>query len=452
MINVTPPVLPLTPTQFQRALRTGHGRAMQTVLQHGAVGLEAHLLHACVWCPVFDAQCEEPRAGWIVEMVCHAALAACAVEAIATAEVQANSAVTLRDRWHRASILAALARRGVSRARELLYTLLSREPGSSDVVGATEIVELDGEAGLVMVARRFGEWLAEDPEFWASDQPLYVFDEREEPGAARAVLNRVRAQEPYVDRYLESLEPKQGDETATGRRRTERLKNISAAEVVATVRASPPEPCNWLSGWGRHVPAAQRSLVFDALLDEDEPRLIARFLTAFTLSGPPRFDERLVHWLDSPDQEVRDLSMRVLAHVAHVRVREVAITRLASGSSARGTVRLLRNTFVSGDHRFIEAALRADGTDDDVHWLLMDVLDVFEAHPVPEAVPSLCFVVEHTPCSHCRTNALRRLVELDAVPAWMEAEAHLDACNEIRSVVAAIGQSRKRAHDADGPP
>lgn len=37
MIEVHPPVLPLTPAQFQRALQTGHGRAMEVVLRHGSV-------------------------------------------------------------------------------------------------------------------------------------------------------------------------------------------------------------------------------------------------------------------------------------------------------------------------------------------------------------------------------------------------------------------------------
>lgn len=409
---------------------------MQTVLHHGVAGLEVTLLHACAWNPVFDAQCEESRAGFIAEMVSHAGLGERAVEVIHTAEVERSPAATLWDRRHRAAVLAALARRAVPEARERLYGMLSREPGSPDVVGAEPIVELDGAAGLVVVARRLGAWLAEDPDFWASDQLLYDFGEG--PGAARAVLDGVRAQEPSVERFLASLEARERREPRSVVGRAGRMEKMSAADVIALVRADPPDRCIWLSGY-RPRDVRERGLVFDAMLEESDPARVTRFLRVFVRYGPPRFDERLLEWATSPDGEVNELATRVLAHVSHPRVRELAIGRLAAGDAPRGTVRLFQSTFSAGDHKWVEGALRADGSDDDVHWRLMEVIDVFEAHPVPEAAPSLCFVAEHTPCSHCRLIALRVLVALDALPEWMEDEARWDSSGEIRELVTVAG-------------
>lgn len=150
---------------------------------------------------------------------------------------------------------------------------------------------------------------------------------------------------------------------------------------------------------------------------------------------PHAFDEKLLTWAGSPDGDVSTLAMRVLAHVSHERVRELAIARVASASDPLGAVQLLKSNFVEGDHRLVEAALRVGDSADDLHGRLMDVLDLFEELPVPEAVPLLCFVVEHTPCSRCRLGALHVLVELDALPAWMVAEAQLDASEEIRELV-----------------
>jgi hypothetical protein len=452
VIDIDPPVLPLTPDRFQRALRTGHGRAKDHVLRHGAAGLEGPLLDACAWCSVYDPQCEESRAGWIVDMVSRAALGGRAVEAIEEASARPDPVATFWHRDHRCSVLQELAERSVPGARDLLYSMLSREPGTADVVGAAQIVELDGEAGLVTVARFLGRWLAQDPDFWVDNEVLDTFDERQGPGAGLAVLGRTRAEDPDVDRFLTELERRAREDRghlkmphrlAAGGRQSyaERMKSITAADVIALVRGDPPDRCLWLGGWGRCADADARSAVFAALLEEVESRRIARFLRVFARSGPPRLDERLLRWVDVREDGVGYLAVRVLAHVSDPRVRELAIQRLARAETARGAIPLLLRTFVPGDHQLIESALQDGGNDHELHSLLQDVVEVFEAHPVREAARSLWFAYEHTPCTNCRLRAMELLVSMAALTPWIVEEARLDASSEIRALV--------RDHDVD---
>lgn len=426
---------------------------MAHVLRYGAAGLEEALLHACAWCPVFDPQCEESRAGWIVDMVSRAALGERAVEAIEEARDRGAPAAAFWDLDHRCSVQKELAERAVPGARDLLHSMLARQPDTADIVGAEQIVELDGADGLMTVARRLGQWLAQDSSFLVDGEPIHVFDERHGQGAGLAVLARARAQDPDVARFLSRLEDATREDEGrlkvphrlapdARQRYVERVQSITAADVIALVRADPEDRCFWLNGWGRWADADARDLVFAALLEEVEPRRIARFLRVFSLCGPPRFDERLLGWVDVQEGDVSTRAVRVLAHVSDPRVRELAIRLLARTDTARGGVQLLRGSFLPGDHRLIEAALeersgvppeRVDETE--LHWLLMDVVELFEAHPSREAAPSVRFVYEHTPCANCRLKALEILASTESLTPWIVDEARLDASDEIRELM-----------------
>lgn len=447
MIRMTPPVLPLMPARFRRALRTGHGRAMQQLLRYGAAGFEKSLLHACAWCPVYDPQCEGDRAGWIVDMVSRVALGAQAVAVIRRAGERANRRATSWDRDHRCSVLKELAERSVPEARELLYSSLAREPGTADVVAARQIAELDGADGLMAVARRMGTWLAQDPYFWVDSELLDRVEELQGAGTAWAVLKQASADDANVARYLAAVEQQSRRSQASpqaptisipglGKGPAGRWVDVTAGEVIAHVRTDPPGLCAWLNHWGRSADADSRATVFAALLEEVEPRRVARFLRAFIYTGPPRFDDRLLAWIDAPEEDLSYFAGRVLSHVAHPRVREAALQMLSSGEAPDGAIPLLHQNFEPSDHELIEAVLQRPAADDDVLFSrLHDAVALFEAHPCPELAGSAWFVYEHSPCSCCRLRALKLLASTGTLPPWIADEARLDANEKIRSLV-----------------
>ncbi len=68
------------------------------------------------------------------------------------------------------------------------------------------------------------------------------------------------------------------------------------------------------------------------------------------------------------------------------------------------------------------------------HTMLYEALNVFEANAVPEATTALCFVYEHTPCTHCRARAATLLAGLASIPTWILEEAAFDASEEMRKL------------------
>lgn len=129
-----------------------------------------------------------------------------------------------------------------------------------------------------------------------------------------------------------------------------------------------------------------------------------------------------------------------------------------TASGGRLDVRqLLKQSFLPGDHLWIEAALqeRSDVPpeqvdEDELHWLLMDVVELFKAHPSREAAPSVGFVYEHTPCANCRQQALKLLVSTGSLPSWIADEARLDASGEIRELLEDHDAASGRRPPAEG--
>lgn len=402
------------------------------------------LLHAAAWCPVYDPQCEEERATWLVEMLASADLGKEAVNRIVVANQRQQS--TFWDRDHRCSVLKELARRGVPEARNQLYQMLSREDDTADVVGAEQIVELDGADGLLFVAEKLGEWLEMDPSFRVDDRILWAFDESEGTGAGIRVLSMVFEQTPAVARFLAALEHPPSIESATlmvprgltvdgKQQHVTRMKNISVEDVIAKVRADTSDRLYWLVSWGCHAESTDRDKIFETLLHESDPGRIAKYLRVFTRIGVPEYHPRFSDWLEMEKEDVRAIAVKVLSNMSDPRVRKHAIARLTRDENARHFILLLTKSFEPGDHRFLEAALRDIRDDHERHSMLYDLLTVFENNPVTHCTDSAVFIYENTPCTNCRMRALKLMMTMATSPSWILEELRFDSSAEIRSLV-----------------
>lgn len=433
------PTFPLSRAEFRRAIRTGHGRAMQHVLRGGGAGAGDELVEATGRHPAYDPQVAGPRAPWLVDMAVRLDLGARIVDAIR--REQPTLTQTFWDLDHRCSMLRELATRGVPGARELLYSMLAPIPGSVDVVAARQLVELDGADGLVFVARRLGEWLAADPCFWVDDELVRVLSQRDGSDSALAVLEAAAARDADVARYLGAVRrtSHERDPEASFEAFVERMRKITAEVVIRRVREDPEEMRIELGGWGRHVDDDARRSVFAALLEESRPSRIERFLRVFAGVGPPHLDDRLFTWAEADDEAIAWEAVGVLSNVTAPPVRELGLRILDIGRTAVRALRLLRRNFAAGDHRIIERTLVPLDDRYALHLWLADAIEVFRANPVGEGAPAVLFAYEYTPCENCRLDALKLLDTLGATPAWILEEARLDASEEIRVAVRGRG-------------
>jgi hypothetical protein len=98
-----------------------------------------------------------------------------------------------------------------------------------------------------------------------------------------------------------------------------------------------------------------------------------------------------------------------------------------------GAIDLLARNYMDGDNRIALRWFREEADRDTLHALGMDLIDFWQRHPDEETeAPMLRSLYEKGPCSFCRENAVRRLIELSALPDELRAECAWDANGDIR--------------------
>ncbi|NGZ87045.1 hypothetical protein [Duganella aceris] len=430
-MQITTPILPLTAGAFSSALRTGHGRAMQQVERYGAGGLEEKIIEACVFCLSYDPQCEADRAPWLCSILRHANLNGKAVEAIA-AMVREPPPEDRRDMDQRCAILKDLASNGSDEARRLLYSSLVRLSHTSDVIAADHIVALDGENGLIYVARQLGRWLRDDPDFCVDDYLIAQFEESAGDGRGLEALERAAEVHSDVATYLVGV--RKNREHLAGASNRFDASAYTGAQIVAHVQENPKDQCHWFRRWGAQADIDQREIVFADLLVSNEPEHVKRLFRCFAKTGVPRFDNRLLQWLTHSDEQVRWSAVKALAPVKHSELRQAAKSLIVDGDIASG-VALLVNNFEAGDFSTCADHLTQLEDADEAHHLVGEVLNLCEAHPGDEALDCLLYVYEYSPCSTCRRQAVKAMVATNTAPAWLITESAVDADPGTRGLV-----------------
>jgi hypothetical protein len=151
-LKIVPFQLPLGRDGFRDALAKGMGRAPMHVARFGAADREDLLVAACVDAVAYDAQTEDDRTPWLLEMIDRAGIEASFVPRVLTA---LGRGFVDKSHWSQLQLCRlalVFARRGYPDAREALYSAMHKNPRSSDIVAA--------DAGIAdeikKLAARFG--------------------------------------------------------------------------------------------------------------------------------------------------------------------------------------------------------------------------------------------------------------------------------------------------------
>lgn len=366
------------------------------------------------------------------------------------------------DYWHlsqRGTVLAALSVRGVPGAREAIDRLFieSRSKHPNEILGALDIIEVDGEQGLIQVCAVLGDEAYKNSSDTVSDWLLKNFDEGRGQGASLSALQAVRDHNPGVDRFLSAIEA----EKETARARKDRLKlaetpssdsvyasvprndrGLSAERVIEWIQNAPqiegPYPSSvegrgWLRGWGIKASEDSINQVIDALEATTSPIEQRRYLSVFSMRSMPRVSDRIVQLAEANDERVRSRAYAAFKNVSDLRIRDAAMRSLRGDFVKSGSLELFQSSYVRGDHEMIEDALVVPGDKDELHSVVFDVADICAKAKLTECLSLMLFVYEYSPCGNCRGKVVDTMVELDVIPRWVAEECRFDAMCDIRS-------------------
>jgi hypothetical protein len=192
-----------------------------------------------------------------------------------------------------------------------------------------------------------------------------------------------------------------------------------------------------LPRWTEHANDADRAESWRRLLVETDTRRILFRLWGWRRQTPPAMHPRLFELACHSDRFVRRNAATVLGQFEDARIRELAL-RLLRENPVRaidgGVLELLERNALDEDAARVGAALpRRASREVRMDWA-RGVHSLTEARRSPAWTPLLVRALEATPCRHCRSCALQRLVDRGAAEDAVLREALFDADEDTRRI------------------
>jgi hypothetical protein len=128
---------------------------------------------------------------------------------------------------------------------------------------------------------------------------------------------------------------------------------------------------------------------------------------------------------DEPD--VQCWAFNASEENTHPLIRDFAITKLRNGVCNHFIVGLFIKNYQPGDEQELLERIELPPDDCELHWLLMDVVDVLEANPGADCSELGVVAYASTPCDYCRFCASRLLHGRHVAPQWLMEECRFDS-------------------------
>jgi hypothetical protein len=421
-LEIHPPAYPLSRDAFKRALATGHGRALIHAQNFDVADYREDLLAAATTCLVYDTQIDGYREWWLARL--------CKAAGLIDAIIDLPPEGSAKDRAQRAAILKEFVRMGHRSALPKLYDMCSSDHPSDEITGCDELIEVDGEQGLIFVAKRLGAMLIRDPDFWIADWELTFFDERYGEGRGKAVLSEAALGDADIQAYLEKIRSYELKEEAGKTARPEAIEPVE--QILKLIKAS-TKRMSRLRSWGRRAALKDRAKIVDLLTTEDSPLVLINALLCLRSDGLPSFDGALLRLVFHADDDVRFEATQVFSRHDEPLVRSAGLALLNQGDLRSGT-QMLRLSARSADSEAILRAIGANEPGEDHHGILSNLIQLLEENDAIREPLIPLHIYEFSPCMLCRERAIEILIKWETCPQWVLDEAAQDASPDIRSL------------------
>jgi len=440
------PIKRLTREEFAAALRKGQGRAYLHVQRYGLEEVVDLVLEACIHNQIYDKYFESGRGDWLFSLFRNSPHSSKFRNAILDAlQTEKNP----KDLLQLTRLARNLADQGDKETRQVLGDVvyrIARDPSVEDWVGVWDWLDLEGETGLLNLARIYGQRLIAKPEgdvYWG------LLDLDEYP-RMKTIIDEYSQKDVAIKAYRDYLLIKQselapvesGIETGqVKRQRTRPRKEYTLAEILESARSQIKHRNYRYLSFGYHATAEELETIYNQLLIETDPVTIERLLWVFRRPKLPKLDEQIFGWANSPIEGLRSAAIVALSQMADERIHALAREKALSGSLVgvdNDALNLFRKNYEPGDADLIIQALAIlQPNIDDAHSLGISILELAEKYKDPGLEKAVLWTYENTPCAFCRFNTVRWLDEYQLLSDEQLFECQYDAEVDIQEFIEA---------------
>ena len=452
-------MIPLSREKFQDALEKGLGRAVQHVRVSRPEEVRDDLLNVSLHCLVFDAQCEGWRAPWLMEMFQITGETEFYRKPILERldEISDTELRKGRDFWQLYHFAKEFALRGDKEAHESVYRAFDRMIHDNFIEGSEELIELDGIAGLVYILEKTGQRIRDGFGFCNAKYDIESAEEKFGKETVQNAIETAKKQNEFVRLYFERAAMKDPyfDGPFVYR---ERLPDLSLREWTDQIMDEDfsdfeigDEDHPFLSldmrrrifvRVARKAETAELEYAFEKLMQTDNPMRQYCLLGIFAKRPMPRVEKKILDLIDSENVSLTWYAAQALSSTSHEWIREKGLELLQSDppqSNWYSGIELLENSFRPGDQRMIEKALVKNVFPDihSLHGAGLSLKHLIGSNPQESFADCCLWFYDQTPCSLCREDFVKHLVEKASAPPELLEECRDDCSEETRELVSA---------------
>lgn len=447
----------LTREEFAAALRKGQGRAFLHVLQYGLDDVADLVLEACIHNQIYDKYFESGRGDWLFSMFENSPRFKTFRDAILNAlKTERNP----KDLLQLTRLARNIAEQGNMEMRQALGEVVYRvaaDPSVQDWIGVWDWLDLEGETGLLELARIFGQRLIADPD----DDVYWGLLDRDDYPSMKAFLDEHYENDTAIKAYRDYLLIRQAElapvetgaeESKVSRRRKRSSKEYTLAEILESARSKNEHRSYRYLSFGYQASKEERETIYNQLLVETDPLTLERLLWVFRRRPLPGLDEKIFSWANSSIEGLRSAAIVALAQVSDEHVHALAREKAAAGSllgADNGALSLFRKNYDPSDADFINQALAAlEPGSDDAHSIGSDVIYLANNYKDIQLKQAVLWSYENTPCAFCRLGTIEWLNEYQLLPDELRFECQFDGEWEIQEYIENIPKTKKEGPNA----
>jgi hypothetical protein len=248
-----------------------------------------------------------------------------------------NTAQQYWDADHTFHLTRLFAQDGYVAARDAFYAKFGRNDSAEPFLGDDQIVALDGIQGLLFVLDRIGAHFIGHPDYCVNDLLLREAEEKSGADAVTSALREATAENANIRRYMVEVE-KNCARTIVNR--PPEYRSLTWSELWHRINSGEIGRGS-LWGWGHHASEQELKKAANALMTDQDPRLLLANLRVFERRAFPFGPERLIELADTDEGEIETAALRALRHLQDDSVRALALRRLSQPGADSDEVRLL---------------------------------------------------------------------------------------------------------------
>ncbi|GAB4528107.1 MAG: hypothetical protein Tsb0014_09250 [Pleurocapsa sp.] len=420
---------------FTDILQKGLGRAFDYIAQHkhNKEKIRQDLLSACLHNVAYDPQCESTRAEWLFELINLTNDIEFYRKNIFQALPIAQEFWDINQLYDLVSIWA---KQGCLEAKKIIYQTFKQQEFNESWLGGEHIIAIEGIQGLLAVAEIVGARLIEDNELWEDDylitQASAIFDKN----LVIESIEKEAVNNSKVKAYLDSVKTYQENTLKQKEDRKKSKNNTIDINTIIEKIEQKKYRGYVLSRFGRDATKQEIDRVFEKLLSETRKEQLIRYLHVFRYRKLPKLDIRLFDLAKSDDEEIQLPAIAALAVNKDDSLHNLAINLIKQQPKSinNRVLKLLINNYQSDDFKIIESILNKSHDIDLRHEIGMDLIDIIDKQKTAELINCSLWVYENTPCSYCRQEILKILIESKQVSQNILEECLHDCSPAIRAI------------------